>query len=92
MKKISLTFMIFLLCGCSSGPAHFIKPVWPDAPPSLMEECPTDLQLIDKNTTSLTEVTKTVAKNYAEYHKCAIKERAWIEWYKAQKEIYNSIK
>ena len=45
-----------------------------------------------ENDVKLSDVAKTVAENYAFYHDCSLKSRAWSEWYKAQKKIFEDVK
>jgi hypothetical protein len=34
---------------------------------------------------------KVVVTNYGQYHECRAKVEAWIDWYKSQKEIHDSV-
>ena len=45
-----------------------------------------------ENDAKLSDVAKTVSENYAFYHDCSLKNRAWGEWYKAQKKIFEDAK
>jgi hypothetical protein len=56
-----------------------------------MTPCP-PLTRIKEGTTKLSGVVEVVTDNYYEYHKCSDKNDLWIEWYKAQKEIFDSVK
>jgi hypothetical protein len=56
-----------------------------------MTACP-ELSMVADGTTQLSEVLKTITENYSQYHECRIKNDLWIEWYKTQKEIFNSVK
>lgn len=76
-----------LLAGCSTVP---IKQKFPDVPPELTAEC-ADLKEIEP-TTKLSDVVKVVADNYGRYHECRIKAEVWNEWYKSQKQIFDSTK
>jgi hypothetical protein len=86
MKKL-LLLTIILLVGCTSAP---VKRNFPDVPSELMQVCP-DLKEIEP-TTKLSEVIKTVSENYMQYHECGIRMDVWIEWYKTQKTIFESVK
>ena len=55
-----------------------------------MEACP-DLKKTDQ-TEKLSEVLKVVVDNYGQYHECKIKVDTWAEWYKTQKDIFESVK
>jgi DNA invertase Pin-like site-specific DNA recombinase len=43
-------------------------------------------------TEKLSEVLKVVVDNYGQYHECKIKVDTWVEWYKTQKDIFESVK
>lgn len=87
MKKLALIGLL-LLTGCSKT---VFLPVLPDAPEKVYSSCP-KLQLIENGTTELSVVTSVVTANYAEYHKCAAKVDAWMEWYSEQKKIIEQAK
>lgn len=86
MKKL-IVILSILLSGCST-----VVPVtqkFPDAPEPLFEKC-SELIIIDtKNAVSITDLLKTVVKNYELYHECSIRQKAWIEWYNTQRDIFN---
>lgn len=85
MKYLILTLL--LLTGCSTTVPVTAK--FPDAPSS-MGEC-ADLAKLD-NSAKLSDVAQTVTSNYNTYYECSIKNSAWIEWYKTQKKIFESVK
>jgi hypothetical protein len=87
MKKILLFIPVLLLSGCLATP---VKRTFPDVPEDLKVACP-DLAMLEP-TTKLSEVVTVVAKNYGQYQECQIKVDSWIEWYKTQKEIFESVK
>jgi len=89
MKKLILLLPIFLLAGCLKSVP--IKMDFPDVPEELKQACP-DLKQTDENEKKLSKVIEVVAENYTQYHECKIKVDAWIEWYKQQKQISDSIK
>jgi len=88
MKYLLILASTFLLSGCLATP---VKRTFPEAPKELMQICP-DLIIAPDGTTQLSEVLKVVTDNYGIYHECRIKNDLWIEWYKTQKEIFNSVK
>jgi hypothetical protein len=61
-----------------------------DIPEELKQSCP-DLAQVE-NTEKLSVVLDTVVKNYTEYHECKLKVDTWLEWYKQQKQIHESVK
>jgi hypothetical protein len=78
---------VLLITGCSSVPVA-IK--FPDVPRDMLETCP-DLKLTPE-TTKLSEVLPVVVDNYGQYYTCKDTVDNWIDWYKAQKKIFDSIK
>jgi len=88
MKSLLLLVPTLLLTGCLSTP---VKMPWPEVPKELTEACP-DLKTLDEKETKLSVVVDTVVQNYSNYHECRIKVDAWIEWYKLQKEVHESVK
>ena len=87
MKKLLMILPVLLLAGCLTTP---VKRSFPDVPEELKVACP-DLMLVEP-TTKLSEVVSIVTKNYGQYQECQIKVDTWIEWYKTQKEIFDSVK
>lgn len=88
MRKFLVLIPILLLVGCST-----VTPVerkFPEVPKDLMETCP-DLKQTQP-TDKLSDVLKVVVDNYGQYHECRIKADAWVEWYKSQQQIFNSVK
>lgn len=88
MKSLLILLTATFIVGCTSVPVarHF-----PEVPQDLLVACP-DLKLIDPNTSKLSDVVGVVAENYGQYNECKIKVDAWIEWYKTQKSIFDSVK
>jgi hypothetical protein len=87
MKRLLLLIPIILLAGCLATP---VKRNFPEVPKELMEACP-DLKTVEQ-TEKLSEVLKVVVDNYGQYHECKIKVDTWMEWYKTQKQIFDSVK
>ena len=88
MKYLLILASAVLLSGCLATP---VKRTFPEAPKELLVICP-DLNTVAEGTTQLSEVLKVVTDNYSQYHECRIKNDLWIEWYKTQKEIFDSVK
>jgi hypothetical protein len=86
MKHLILV-AVLLITGCSSVP---ITMKFPDVPKDMLESCP-DLKLVPE-TTKLSEVLPTVVDNYGQYYTCKDSVDSWIDWYKNQKKIFDSIK
>lgn len=76
-----------LLMGCTT-----VVPMYqpfPSAPSVLFEECG-PLKTVEKDA-KLSDLVIVVTENYVKFHECAIKNKAWAEWYKEQKEIFDQI-
>ena len=81
-----LTFLV--LAGCSTTVP--VKHKFPDVPKALTEKC-NALKKIDGEQVSIVDLHKTVVENYTSYYECSIKVDEWNEWYKQQKEIFESV-
>jgi hypothetical protein len=79
---------ILLLSGCLATAPVTVK--FPEVPTELMNACP-DLKQTDQ-TTKLSDVLKVVTDNYSQYHECRVRVDSWMEWYKTQKQIFESVK
>lgn len=77
-----------LLSGCFKTVP--VKRNFPAVPAELQQPC-TDLDKTP-DSTQLSDVVKTVTKNYALYHECRTRNEAWREWYDAQKKIFEEVK
>lgn len=88
MKQLPAIALLIALTGCVNTPVtrHF-----PEIPADLTVACP-NLEQIDPNTTKLSEVITVVTDNYTQYHECRVKVDSWIEWYKTQRAIFDSVK
>ena len=87
--KLFAIASILLIIGCSTTVPVTAR--FPDAPALILDKC-TQLKTIEGETVSIVDFTKTVTLNYTTYHECAAKNDAWIEWYRAQKKIFEDIK
>jgi biotin-(acetyl-CoA carboxylase) ligase len=88
IRYLTLTVVLFLVAGCSTTAT--VKRKFPDVPTELTTLCP-DLKQTEP-TSKLSEVLKVVSENYSQYHECQLKNDTWNEWYKTQKEIFESVK
>lgn len=86
MKKFLLIPLIALV-GCTTTP---VKRNFPAVPQEIMVACPELKQT--QQTEKLSDVLKVVTENYGQYHECRAKVDAWIDWYKTQKDIFDSVK
>ena len=85
-----VTFIIlaFLATGCSTTVPVTAK--FPNVPERLLVRCP-QLEKLE-NEAKLSDISKTVTNNYTTYYECAVKHDAFVEWYKIQKNIFESVK
>jgi len=91
LKLFVLTIFIilaFLATGCSTAVPVTAK--FPDAPEMLLTTCPQLGKINDD--AKLSDIAKTITNNYTTYYECAVKNDSWIEWYKTQKNIFESVK
>lgn len=84
--KLGALIVAALLSGCSTVVP--VKQKFPVAPETLLERCP-QLITVPDNQNTITDLLKTVVKNYTTYYECATKHDGMIEWYNVQKEIFN---
>ena len=88
MKAIILG-LAFILVGCAAPTP--VKRNFPDAVPALQEKCPT-LNTVEGTNVPITDLLKTVVKNYGLYYECANKVDGWNEWYNKQKKQFETVK
>jgi starvation-inducible outer membrane lipoprotein len=88
MKSILIAFLAVTLTACVSVP---VQRSFPKAPAELMVSCP-PLQIMDPETTRLSDVVQSVVANYGQYQACDNRVDTWIEWYNTQKTIFDSVK
>jgi hypothetical protein len=87
--KLFILAVCTTIVGCSTTVPVVAK--FPTAPEALLEKCPA-LKTIEGENVSIVDFTKTVTTNYTTYHECAAKVDSWVEWYQAQKKIFEEIK
>jgi hypothetical protein len=84
--KIVFILLLISLSGCVAP----VKRNFPEIPPVLEQTC-VDLKIVP-NTTKLSTVLEVVTENYAMYRECQIKSETWLEWYRTQKKIFDSVR
>jgi hypothetical protein len=89
--KIIILGLAVLLVGCAAPTP--VKRNFPDAIPALQEKCP-ELATVENTgkEVPITDLLKTVVKNYGLYYECANKVDGWNEWYSKQRKIFESVK
>lgn len=84
MKLLNI-LLITTLVGCATAVPVTVK--FPEVPEQLLVKCPQLDKLEDEP--KLSDITKTITKNYTTYYECAVKNDSWIEWYNSQKTIFD---
>jgi hypothetical protein len=89
--KIIILGLAVLLVGCAAPTP--VKRNFPDAVPALQEKCP-ELSTVENTgkEVPITDLLKTVVKNYGAYYECANKVDGWNDWYHTQRKIFESVK
>jgi len=86
-----ILFPLLLLAACNdNGVPVVVK--FPDVPQDLITACPDLAKLDSDKPIELSQVLSSVTTNYGQYYECKVKVDNWIEWYNAQKKIFDSIK
>mgnify|MGYP000853030301 FL=1 len=88
MKNLILIPLLVILSGCATKVPVAMK--FPAVPESLLTTCK-DLEQVKPSEEQLSEMLKVVVTNYGQHHECRAKVEAWIDWYKSQKEIHDSV-
>lgn len=86
--KHTIIILVLMLSACTTAVPITAK--FPDVPTQLTEKCP-QLKIIEGDTITLSNLTKTVVTNYTTYYECATKLDSWIEWYNVQKNIFENV-
>ena len=84
-----IVVFLLVLTGCSTTVP--VKRTFPAVPADLTVLCP-ELRTMPTDTTQLSVVVDTVIENYAHYHECSARVEMWNEWYRQQREIFDSVK
>lgn len=77
------------MLGCSTTVP--LKMAWPQVPSELQEK-PTDLKQLPEDKKTLADLIENANENYGTYYQLKTRLEAWQEWYKLQKDIYESVK
>ena len=88
MRIVVLALTMIMLAGCATPVA--VKRTFPEAPASLME--PADkLTPLPPGKTELSDIIENANTNAGKYYQLREKFRAWQEWYKEQKQIFDEV-
>jgi PBP1b-binding outer membrane lipoprotein LpoB len=88
MKKIAILFTAIILTGCQSVP---VVPKWPDVPKEFLQPCP-DLKTVEQDNEKLSAILESITDNYKQFYDCKSDKNDWIEWYKGQQKIWETLK
>ena len=86
--KLSLVLLSLVITGCSTTAPIVAK--FPEVPEKLLQKCPQLEKLSDQP--KLSDISRTIVNNYTSYYECSVKTDSWIEWYQAQKSIFEKVK
>ncbi len=84
-----LSVSCLMMLGCSTTVPLSQK--FPEAPLVLMEPAP-DLKRLSEDKKTLADLLQNANENYGLYYDLLDKYKAWQEWYKDQKKIFDSVK
>ena len=82
-----ILILALFLAGCST--AVPVKQKFPEADPFMMEPAPT-LTTLPPDTTELDRLIANSADNYGKYRELVKRYELWQEWYKLQKQNFES--
>ena len=85
--KYSVIIISALLAGCTTVP---VTVKFPEAPSASTTKCPPLERLEDGS--KLSDISKTVTRNYSTYYECAARHDGWVEWYQVQKKLFEGLK
>ena len=88
-KLLTLTASCLMMLGCSTTVPLSKK--FPEAPQVLMEPAPA-LKPLASDKKTLTDLLVNANENYGLYYELLDRYNAWQQWYKQQKEIFDSVK
>lgn len=84
MKAFAPILLLILCVGCSTTVP--VVQQFPKPPVDLID--PAELDMLQQGA-KLSDLLQNVNTNYSKYHKSAARLRAWNEWYRAQKKLFN---
>jgi hypothetical protein len=86
--KIAVILVSLLLTACSVSVP--VKQRFPTMPPELQKPC-ADLTSIETKTVTLSQMIDVVVTNYGTYYECQAHNRAIVDWYGKQKQIFDEL-
>lgn len=88
-KILMLSAVCLILLGCSTTVPLTQK--FPAAPEVLMEPAP-ELKTLPDDKKTLTDLLENANENYGYYYDVVERYKSWQDWYKQQKQIFESVK
>lgn len=82
---ITAIALVLLLPACTVVP---VAQSFPELPAILQRPCP-DLEIIDTDTVTLSELLYKMETNYSKRHECAALTESLQKWYVDQRQIFN---
>lgn len=90
MKKVLAIFLFAFISGCSTTAPVTVK--FPEAPAILKEPAGKLTPLDTSKKIQLSDIIENANENAGKYYELREKYNAWIEWYQAQKKIFEEVK
>ncbi|NDB81624.1 MAG: hypothetical protein EB127_02560 [Alphaproteobacteria bacterium] len=94
MRLLAIALVSAALSSCSIWQQFNLKPKWPEASSEeSLRPCEDLKRFENKNadgSVDLIEFQRLIVENYVLHYKCSDKNDNWIDWYKQQKQIYES--
>lgn len=88
-KLLMLSVSCLMMLGCSTTVPLSQK--FPEAPLVLMEPAPA-LKPLEADKKTLADLLQNANDNYGLYYELLDRYNAWQQWYKQQKQIFDSVK
>jgi len=89
VKTLMLSVVCLTLLGCSTTVPLTQK--FPQAPQILLDPAP-NLKTLPDDKKTLTDLLENANDNYGVYYDVVERYKSWQEWYKQQKQIFDSVK
>ena len=89
MQKLLLISLVVLVSGCTTVP---VTVKFPEVPEALMQPADKLTPLDTSKKIELSDIIENANENAGKYYTLRERYNAWIEWYKSQKQIFESIK
>ena len=90
MKNILAILLVVLITGCSTTAPIVVK--FPDVPETLVQPAGKLTPLDTSKKIELSDIIENANENAGKYYELREKYNAWIEWYREQKKIFESVK